>query len=343
MSTVTLNDVAKFAGVSIKTVSRVLNNEPNVSESTLNKVKKAIAELNYVPNTSARRLSSGKSFTIGIGMGWPVNVPFTSTVIENALKESNRLGYAVSLFSLENNTADQLIRAYQGKQVDGFILDTPAGKNEELRIQLNELHAPYVIIHPNSKHGHPNASFVRINDLHGAKTATDYLVQLGHRVIGFLTYNAGMHQEKTRLGGYQKALSEAGIAYDENLVYAGRIQGFETGFMGAQKLLSCYKDMTAIFAMTDDIAMGALAAIWQLGLKVPDDISIVGFDDIMFAEMTAPPLTTIHQPIDEIARLAVKVLINSIDSPESSPVDLVLPTRLIIRSTCKPSRIRQLA
>jgi len=339
MVTVTLNEVAKLAGVSIKTVSRVLNNEPNVSEAMHEKVKKAISELNYVPNTSARRLSSGKSYSIGFGMGWPVNSPFTSTIIQNALKESTRLGYNMSLFSLENGSTDQLIQAYQGKQVDGFLLDTPAGKNEELRIQLNELNIPYVIIHPSSKHGHQTASFVRINDQLGAKTAVEYLLQLGHKVIGLLSFHTGIHQEKSRLTGYQKALNDAGITFNENLVYINGSHGFETGFTGFQKLLATNNAMTAVFAATDDIAMGCLAAIWQLGLKIPEDISVVGFDDIMLAEMTAPPLTTIHQPIDEIARLAVKVLVNRIDNPESSQVDLVLPTRLIVRSTCKPPKV----
>ena len=337
MSRVTLEDVAEKAGVSIKTVSRVLNDEPNVSEKTLLKVKQAIAELGYVPNTSARRLSSGKAMNLGIALGWPLYSPFISKLIANALVESNRHEYSISLFSMDNDGAERIVDAYLGKQVDGFILDTPAAQDREIKRQLNALNVPYVIIHPSSKQGHPQASFVRINDVLSAKQAVDYLIQLGHRSIGHLTVMTRAKIQSSRLRGHKKALSEAGIPYREEWVYTHPDDfGFDTGYIGANYLLSNYKELTALFATTDDVAMGALSAIWQMGLKVPDDISVIGFDDNTTAAMAAPPLTTIHQPIDEIACLAVKILIEKIDNPDSKPVDIVLPTKLVVRDSCKP-------
>ena len=342
MSTVTLQDVAKKSGVSIKTVSRVLNNEPTVAEKTLEKVKVAIAQLNYVPNAAARKLSSGKAMAIGLAMGWPVNGPFSSTLVDSTLKETKENGYGLSLFSVDHGLTDDLVEAFRGKQVDGFILDTPAGKHEGLTSQLNSLDIPYIVIHPSTRHGHPRASYIRINDQMGARQAVDYLIQLGHRAIGYLTFQSGIRQEQARLKGYQKSLAEAAIPFRKEWIFGlPSTELFKIGFIGAQYLLSNSKELTAIFASTDDIAMGALGAIWQMGLKIPEDISVVGFDDVPYAAMTAPPLTTIHQPIEQIAQLSVKHLIQMINNPEQAPVDIVLPTELIIRDSCKAPRQRK--
>jgi LacI family transcriptional regulator len=121
-------------------------------------------------------------------------------------------------------------------------------------------------------------------------------------------------------------------------VYEGNELAFQVGFTGAQQLIRSHPELTAIFAENDEIAMGVLNAIWQMGLKIPDDISVVGFDDISYATMITPPLTTIHQPIDQIASTAVKQLIQTIDDPLTQPIDTVMPTRLVIRDTCKPPR-----
>jgi LacI family transcriptional regulator len=337
MATVTLDDVAKRAGVSKKTVSRVLNNEPRVAAPTLEKVKSAIAELDYVPNVSARKLSSGKTMAIGMVFGWQVSGPFVSELIESALQESNRHDYNLFLYSIANNDPMKVIEAYLGKQVDGFILDTLAGKNKELVHRLNSLNVPYVLIHPTSKREHPNASFVRINDELAAKQATEYLLRLGHRCIGYIGFHAGITVEKDRLSGYQQALQEAGIPFREE--WAVRRYGtspFGIAYELVTDLISHQKQLTAVFASTDALAMGALSAIWHMGLRIPDDISVIGFDDIAYASMTAPPLTTIHQPLDEIASLAVRLLIDKIEDPSAKPVDLVLPTRLVVRDSCKP-------
>ena len=275
--------------------------------------------------------------TLGIALGWPLYSPFISKLIANALIDSNRYEYSISLFSVDHDGADRIVDAYLGKQVDGFILDTPAAQDEEIKRQLNALNAPYVIIHPSSKRGHPRASFVWINDVLSAKQAVDYLIQLGHRSIGHLTVMSPTKIQEVRLRGYKKALSEAGIPYREEWVYANPDDfGFETGYIGTNYLLSNYKELTSLFATTDEVAMGALSAIWKMGLRVPDDISVIGFDDNTTSAMTAPPLTTIHQPIDDIACLAVKLLIEKIDNPNSKPVDIVLPTKLVVRDSCKP-------
>jgi len=339
MPRITLKDVAKQAGVSFKTVSRVINHEPNVAVETYNKVNQAIKELNYVPNQAARSLSRGKAKAIGLVTGWPVITPFTSTLIEQCLLESNQDGYSMVLFFLEKDIAKKVVDAYLGKQVDGMILDTNTAEDEELTHQLNVLNIPYVVIHPNRKNGHTNASFIQIDNTEAAKQAVDYLVRLGHHAIGYITYRTGLNQEAERLLGYCQALEEAGLSACQGWVFKGQIDMPQLGYTGTVQLLHNHPELTAIFTETDDIALGVVSAVWQLGLKVPDDISVVGFDDISYATMITPPLTTVHQPIVEIARTAVKHLINLIEDPSTKPIDLVMPTQLMVRDTCKPPRL----
>jgi DNA-binding LacI/PurR family transcriptional regulator len=339
MARVTLKDVAKRAGVSFKTVSRVINHEPNVAVETYEKVNRAVIELNYVPNLAARNLSRGRARAIGLVSGWPVNTPFTSTLIEQCLDECNQKGYSMVLFSLGKDIARRIADAYLGKQVDGIVLDTNAAEADELKDQLNTLKIPYVIIHPNRKLGHSNASFVSINNIEAAKQATSYLVKLGHRSIGYITYRSGLNQEEERLRGYCLALEEAGLPTCKDWVYEGTDTAFKLGYNGASQLISRHPEITAIFTETDDIAMGVVSAVWQMGLKIPDDLSVVGFDDISYATMITPPLTTIHQPIIEIARTAVKLLISRIENPATDHIDLVMSTQLVVRDTCRPPRL----
>lgn len=338
MAQITLKDVAKQAGVSFKTVSRVINHEPNVSPETADKVKKAISDLNYVPNSAARNLSRGKAMAIGLVAGWPVNTPFTSAMIEQTLAECMRHGYSLALFSMGKDISKKIGNAFLGRQVDGVILDTVAAENEELTNKLNSLNVPYIVIHPNRKNGYIRASYVSIDNVTAAKQAVSYLIELGHRYIGEITYQSGLVQESERLKGYVQALAEAGIRPCDDWVFGSDESAFQVGFNGAQYLISHHPELTAIFTETDDIAIGVLGALWQMGLKIPDDVSVIGFDDITYATMVTPPLTTIHQPIDRIAATAVKHLIRTIDDPLTLPLDMVMPTRLVVRDTCKPPR-----
>lgn len=337
MAPVTLNDVAIKAGVSKKTVSRVLNKEPNVSTETLHKVQEAISELNYVPNTSARRLSSGRAKTIGVILGWQIFTPYTSKLLEGVFKESHRLGYSISLFPMANESAENIIHAYRGKQVDGFILDTPSAMAKRLMGGLDNLEVPYVVINPNTKTSRPNASYVRIDDKLAAQLGTEYLIQLGHRHIGMVIMPNGMNHITNRLMGYKNALKATGIDFREELVTCGDTpQTFESGVTCSLKLIDQYPEVTAIFALTDDIAMGVMKALWQLGKKIPQDVSVLGFDDNHYAAMTSPPLTTIHQPIAELACEAVRLLAQKLDDPLQESKEVVLPTHLEIRDSCAP-------
>lgn len=345
MTRVTLEDVAKKTGVSSKTVSRVLNGEPNVSERTTALVQAAIADLNYVPNSAARSLSSGKALALGLVVGWPVNSPYSSSLIEETLEACNHKGYNLALYSVANGYSQRIVDAFRGRQVDGIILDTNAAADDGLMGQLTELKVPTVVIHPNQRHPQSHVSYLEIDNVRGARLAVEHLIGLGHRCIGFIAHNVSHLSD--RCTGYTQALVEAGLPTDPAWIsisqepYTDPAAGttvsagitFQSGFNSATTLLSANPEMTALFAATDEFAMGALAAVWTLGRKVPDDVSVVGFDDIVYASMVAPALTTIHQPIDEIVALAVKHLIDTIKHPDTPTIDVVLPTNLVIRKS----------
>jgi len=339
MSTVTLKDVANRAGVSSKTVSRVLNDEPSVAEGTRKKVQQAMAELNYVPNAFARRLSSGHSKTIGVTVGWPVYSPYVSKLIESAFRESFRNGYNLSLFSLNDVGAEHIIAAYKGKQVDGFILDTPSSMNMDLKKGLNTLNVPSVVVNPNTENGFVNASFVGINDEQAAKQSTQYLIELGHRHIGYVTAQTELKHQRDRLQGHRSAMEEAGIPFREELVRSEHnVSVHDLGIAQGKELIEKFPEITAIIAGTDDIAMGVIKAAWLKGLRVPDDLSVIGFDDNYYAPMVSPPLTTVHQPIDQLACTAVQLLIQQILDPSREPVHQILTAELVVRYSCKPPR-----
>ncbi|HSB65380.1 MAG TPA: LacI family DNA-binding transcriptional regulator [Anaerolineales bacterium] len=338
MPRVTLKDVAEQAGVSFKTVSRVINHEPNVASVTSQKVNKAIADLHYVPNVAARSLSRGKAKAIALVTGWPINHPYTGALIDQCFEESNRNGYSMVLFSLSSGIDRKISDAFLGRQVDGIVMDTKVAEDDELIRQLTAMNVPYVVIHPNRKSGRITASFIQIDNIEATRQAINYLIKLGHRTIGYINPQSGLVHDDERLHGYRLALEEAGIKPCDNWIYSGTTAYFTMALSGTSLLLRNNPEMTAIFAATDDIAMGVVSAVWQMGLKVPDDISVVGFDDITYATMTTPPLTTIHQPIDEIARTAVSHLISLIEDPGTPHIDLVMPTHLVIRDTCRAPR-----
>jgi LacI family transcriptional regulator len=337
MSQATLQDVARMAGVSTKTVSRVINNEPNVATETTDRVKAAIAKLHYVPNLAARSLSRGRAMAIGLVVGWPVATSYSSMLVDSMLQDTMHNDHSLMLFPTDAGTADRVAAAFRGQAIDGIIMDSKAADNPGLIEHLHALNRPHVIIHPNYPDRCQYASFVRIDNLEGAKKATSYLTALGHRAIGFVSFPADMPGNE-RISGYRAGLQQAGIDYRPEWVYESTDLPVQVGYRGALQLLTNHPEITAVFAATDEIAMGTLTAIWQLGLKVPEDISVMGFDDISLAAIITPPLTTIHQSIDAISRSAVELVIQMVDDPQKERVDLVLPTELIVRNSCQAPR-----
>lgn len=339
MCPVTLQDVARTAGVSSKTVSRVVNNEANVAPNTSERVRQAIAQLNYVPNSAARSLSSGRAMAIAFVAGWSVNTAYSSMLIDSLLQDTMHNDHSLMLFPSDAGTAARVAAAFLGRQIDSIVLDSMAADNPGLIDRLRALKRPYVVLHPNFLDRYENGSFVRIDNFQAAKEATDYLIGLGHRSIGIVSFPSNAPGTE-RLGGYRAALEQAGIGLQPGYVHEAMDVPVKIGYRGALQLISDHPEITAIFAATDEIAIGTLTAIWQLGLKVPEDISVIGFDDISLASLITPPLTTIRQPMAEISRAVVEMAIDMVENPHNERTDVVLPTELVIRKSCQPPRGR---
>jgi DNA-binding LacI/PurR family transcriptional regulator len=322
-----------MAGVSTKTVSRVINNEANVAADTAERVKRAVARLNYVPNSAARSLSRGRAMAIAMVAGWSVNTAYSSMLIDNLLRDTMRSDHSLMLFPSDARTAERVAAAFLGQQIDSIVLDSMAADNPALIERLHALKRPYVVLHPNYLDKYERGSFVRIDNFAASKQATDYLTGLGHRAIGFVSFPTNTPGNE-RTTGYRAALEQAGVDFRADYIFEAFDRPVQIGYQGALQLLSNHPEITALFAATDEIAVGTLTAIWQLGMKVPEDISVVGFDDISLASVITPPLTTIRQPMEEISRAVVQMAIDMVENPHGERLDLVLPTELVVRNSC---------
>ena len=334
MKRMTMKDVADLAGVSKTTVSHVINETRFVEVSTRSKVLQAMKELGYYPNTVARSLRSGETKTIGMIVPDSTNLFFADIArrIENYGYEN---GYSVILCNSDNNIDKQqnYINTLISKQVDGVIFISSGESREDLQ-RLSESEIPIVVadrIVPLNL-----ADVVLINNEEAGYIATKYLIDLGHRRIACITGSSELNPSMRRVEGYRRALSENEIVVPEEYIVQGDFQ-FQSGEMMMTKLMNLPQRPTAVFVLNDMMAIGAVSAARRLGVGVPDDVSIVGFDDIALASLLYPPLTTMAQPTEEIARVAVELLIQKIahQDVDHENKKYVLNARLIVRDSTK--------
>jgi LacI family transcriptional regulator len=330
----TIKDVAERANVSIATVSRVLNDNRYVSAELRERVVQAVRDLNYAQNAVARSLRRSQSDTLGIIIPDASN-PFFAEITRGAEAACFEQGYLVFFC----NTGEDSVKAswylntlYQNR-VAGLILVSPGDLREDLRRHL-DAGDPIVLV--DRRLPDVEADTVESDNVGGAQLAIEHLISLGHRRIGLLTSTARISTTQARMAGVQVALKAAGIPFDERLVYAEGNLEPDTGGMGAQFLLAQADPPTAIFAFNDLIALGVLSYAYQRGLRVPDELSVIGFDDIQLAAYAVPPLTTIEQPKYELGRRAAELLIARLAQPDSRPTRETLLTRLVVRATTAP-------
>lgn len=306
MARITINDVSKQAGVSTTTVSHVINNTRYVKDGTRRKVLEAMELLGYHPNTLARSLRMGETKTIGLIVPDASNLFFADIAkrIENIGYEN---GYSVILCNSDNDMHKQsnYIDVLIAKQVDGAILISSGESHEDLR-RFNSSHTPLVVA--DRKAPLSLADIVLVDNAEGGYLATRHLLDLGHRRIACVSGPSEIHPSRLRLDGYHNALAEAGIQIPASYVIAGDFQ-FRSGLQGMQYLMGLQPRPTAVFLLNDMMAVGAISAAQRLGLNIPADVSIVGFDNIDFSNAIFPSLTTIAQPIEEIAQLVTDLLI----------------------------------
>ncbi len=332
--TYTIRDVAKRAGVGIGTVSRVLNNSPSVSEETRQKVLAAIEELNFRPNVLARQLSSGGGMlSIGIITPFFTRPAFVGRLegIEHELAQTD---YDLILYNVETPEQKQNLfrRVPSERRVDGLIIIALYPTDEDVA-HFRRSGMPVVLVDAY----HPDLPSITIDDEDGGRQAVQHLVSLGHRRIAFISDDLetpfGFRASAQRLRGYHQVLREAGIPTRPEYQKHGQY-GRQNAFYLMQELLEVAEPPTAIFSTSDTQALGAMEAIEKLGLRIPDDISVVGYDDIEVA--TYVGLTTIRQPFYQSGVEGVHLLMQVLEGMEGSSGSIRLPVSLVVRSTTAP-------
>ena len=339
----TIDDVAASAGVSIKTVSRVLNDEPNVRAETRERVLAAARQLAYQPNVSARRLASQRSFVIGLLYDNP-DSDYVMGIQAGALEVCLPLDYHLLIHpcsTLAPSLVDEALRLHHRSMVDGFILTQPVSDFEPLIGALARADIPFVCI--SQRPGPGAVACVSVDDEQAARRMTDHLISLGHRRIGFVMGHPAHGSSHDRLDGFRASLRAHGIAPEDAPVEQG-LYTFDSGYSCAQRLLARDPRPTAVFASDDHMAMGVLTAADERRLAVPDDLSVCGFDDTPMARFASPPLTTVRQPIVEVARLAAQCLVGRLHGGEPGPGHVTLESKLVLRnSTSAPAAVELLA
>ena len=308
-------EIAKAAGVSKTTVSRVLNNKPDVKPETREKIAELIRRHEFQPNAAATAISSKKNVnTIGLIIPYDANYifgnPFNTELMRGVSTETNAAGYHLMLCHFHK---EEYVSVFKQKRVAGFILISP-GKDQKIMIsRLKEIGAPFVSTSrvPNV----PDINFVEIDNVHGAELAVEHLIQLGHTRIGVIKGPKHLASSFDRLHGYCAMLAKHGIPFDERLLQDGH-STVESGYEAMSVLLKQNPDMTAVFVSSDLMAIGAIGAVTQAGKKVPRDISVVGYDGIPLAGSLNPALTTIDQHASEKGAYAAKMLIDIIEGRE---------------------------
>lgn len=333
-SRVTIQHVAAAVGVSTQTVSRVVNNKPDVSKATRARVLQAIKELGYEPNLLARGLASNKTYTLGLIMD-DFSDPFYAQIIAAAEAEARRNEYFFLICSAERNPSDEIkfLKIFSSRQVDGILLLALPSSDEQYQhiLYLCEQGMPFVSIASHLLE--QKISVVDIDNVDGGYQATRCLLGSGRCRIGTIT---GPYQNKAtqdRTQGYRMALQEAGMPFNPTWVSIGD-WSYRSGFPAMQELLEKKLNLDGIFVQNDRMAMAAMVAIRQAGLEIPADIAIVGYDDTPDAAFTNPPLTTIHQPAQELGRFATRMLIDLIKDPDLSAQHTLLKAELIVRESC---------
>jgi LacI family transcriptional regulator len=333
MSSVTVVDVAREAGVSYSTVSRVVNKFKHVRPETRVRVEAAMEKLGYVANLNARSLAGGRSQVVGM-LIYELDTSYHVELVRGVDSEITTSEYDLILSTThkrkrrESTYVTQLTRGL----VDGLLFVLPRNLEEYMQ-DLERLQVPYVLIdHPGLDNYKSNS--ITVTNWQGAYDATQYLIELGHCRIGFVTGFIEVVSAQDRLAGYQNAIRDNGLYVDPELIFKGDFLE-DSGYEAAKKFLSLEKPPTAIFASSDVSAFGAIRAIDEAGYRIPEDISVIGFDDVPEASYFRPRLTTVRQPLREMGELATRMLVERIGN-KTLPVEQVeLPTQLIIRDSCQ--------
>jgi len=327
--------VADVAGVSSATVSRALNRPEMVAETTRRKVVAAAESLGYAGNYLARNLRVQKTSNVIVIVPNIAN-PFFSEVIRGIERVAQMSGYCVLLGDIQDSPKRE--HAYENllatKRADGLITLSPTIPKISGRSRSVDFLQQPIVNACECAEGTPMRT-VQLDNVGAGRKATEYLISLGHRRIGFVTGPDASPLTKSRLAGYREAIEAAGLKYSERLIAHGDFS-IQSGIVAAQQLLSLDRPPSAIFCSNDEMALGAMSTLKSRGKKIPDDLSVVGFDNIVYAQYFDPPLTTVAQPMQEIGRRAMTMLADILAGNPPATKDVILPYELVVRSSTAP-------
>ena len=326
-SRATIRDVAARAGVSVATVSKVINQRYGVAADTSARVRAVIEELGYEASLVAQSLRNHQTNVIGILVA--DLEPFSAELLKGAADAIRGSGFELVVYSAGGRVGDHVgwerryLSRLSGTLVDGAVLVTPT---------VVDVHygAPIVAVDPHT--GPTDLPTIDSDNLTGARLATEHLLSLGHTRIAMLTGRPDLQSSRLREEGFRQAMAAAGVPVDESLVDAGDYDA-EISAASAHRLLRRPDRPTALFAGNDISAIATVTTAAELGLRVPDDLSVVGFDDVPESVLCAPPLTTVHQPIRELGQCAIDMLIRLIRGETAEPAHLTLATNLVVRQS----------
>jgi len=330
-----IKDIAKLAGVSPSTVSRVINQKKYVKPELRARIMAVVQETGYVPSHAARSMVLKRSFTVGMVIPHAFNM-FQRQLFAIIERQLEAHGYHTLFFFAKWDPEDELrcLRRLKSESLDGIIMlhEVP---HPDFYTYIE--HAPMPVVLCTFDRGNLACPSIHVDEASAARSATEHLIGLGHRRIGFI---GGSHFSfaAQRADGYREALASAGIAYDERLVASVPSYIAEDGLAGMRELLRRGQDISAVFASTDELAIGAMRAIYEAGSRVPDDVSVVGFDDIDVSAYLAPGLTTVAQPIEEIGRRTAEVMSKLISGESYGDLSAVFSHRLVVRESTRAYR-----
>jgi LacI family transcriptional regulator len=331
LKNITIKKIAELAGVSHKTVSRVVNNEKYVKEETKNKILSIIDKYKYEPNYFAIGLKTKKSRTIGLLVG-DIENPYYARLAKGVINvcESSNYNVIVCNSQYDSSLSEKYLKMLLSKEVDGLIIS-----NIDLTVDTvkNLVKKNIPLVFTNIKYGIPGLNYIKADDYYGGKLAADYLIKLGHKKIYFLR-PPNVYGSQERINAFIDTMAKNKIHFNDSY-FSSLLYDEGDSYTATKEFISNHKDFTAIIAGNDFIAIGAMEAVFDMGLRVPDDFSIIGYDDLKIAKVMRVPLTTIKQPKYLFGKLAAEKVINLLENTDSSREKKVIKPELIERMSCK--------
>lgn len=341
MAEITIKDIAKQCGVGISTVSRALNNHPDINPATRKKILEVIEETGFIPNNSARNLKRTDAKCIAVLVKGITN-PLFSSMIKIIEEETQRSRYALVLRHVEEqeDEIDVALELEKEKRLRGIVF--LGGLFEHPEEKLRKLKVPFIFstigMNISDQFHKVEFSNIAVDDRLESAKITEYLLGLGHRKIALITEKKGPIGG-LRMEGYRQAFEKQGLPVEEDLIYYVQEDmdhySMENGYLTAKKLLESGREVTAIYAVSDSLAIGVCRAVLEAGKRIPEDISVAGYDGIEMGEYYNPKLTTIKQPVEEIAKKTIRLLLDVIAEREE-PKQIVFPAELVVRESTGP-------